>query len=127
MGASKAAIIGQVALDAELREAIFERLLQSRWSPSYVAASVRWLLQSGFQASPAHCRKTALLLGSVTVLRILLVEARVDVCGLELLEAGIGASAKQSAALALGNSGWVQHSKQALKVLLARGAVLGNH
>lgn len=106
-----------------LADCLFERVLRSKWSQVEVAAAVSWLLRRGFQFSPAHCRKVALLHGSLMVLRVLLVDARVDVRGLELLSEAPRAAARGRAACADG--GWVQRCKAAVKVLLARGARLG--
>lgn len=57
-------------------------------------------------------------------LRVLIVEARVEVVGLELFDATSISSSKH---FATAGQGWIQHCKQAVKVLLARGAVLGQH
>jgi len=51
-------------------------------------------------------------------------EAKVDVCGLEILETGPSEIVKS---FSVGNGGWIQRCKLPVKVLLARGAVLGDH
>jgi len=117
----------QVEADRGLCEALFEQLLHSGWPAIEIASSLQWLVRKGLQPTPTHCRKIALQLGSLLVLRVLLIECRVDVCGLEIITGGDGASAKLPASVSAGSAGWVQHSKAALKALLARGAVLGNH
>jgi hypothetical protein len=77
--------------------------------------------------TPAHCRQTALLHGSLTVLRVMLVEARVDVRGLDLLAQAPAAATrgKLPAKNTEDNSSWVQRCKGAVKALLARGAIIG--
>lgn len=119
-------IVRRVSGEPALQELLFERALQSSWPPADVAKAVRWLCRHGLQCAPVHCRKVALQNGSLTVLRVLLIEERVDVFGLELLAEMPSALAKQTISIAGGNSGWIQHCKVALKALLARGAVLGD-
>jgi hypothetical protein len=121
---AKVQLITMTPKSAGLRQALFDRLVICKWSPRAVADAMRWLLSRGFEASGAHCRQIALSRGSVTALRVFLIEAQVDVCGLELLEAGQNSIAKH---LTSGNGGWIQHCKLAVKLLLARGAVLGDH
>lgn len=109
-----------------LADCLFERVLQTRWPPLEVASAVRWLHLRGLQCSPEHCRKAALLHGSLAVLRVLLIEAQVDVRGLELLMKAPAAASRGQAAANSGNgNSWVQRCKAAVKVLLARGAVIG--
>lgn len=122
-----AELAAAAACSEALRELLLRSALRSGWRPRTVAAAVRWLLARGLCATPAHCRQAAMWQGSLTVLRVFLMEAHVDVRGLELLAAG-GAAAKQAVvAVSGGSTSWVQHCKQALKALLARGAVLGSH
>lgn len=114
------------AAEPLLGECLFDRVLQSGWKPNEVAAAVRWLHKRGFQCKADHCRKAALIHGSLAVLRVLLVEARVDVRGLELLASAPVASSRGQAAAKGGNgNSWVQRCKPAVKMLLARGAILG--
>eukprot|EP00929_Paragymnodinium_shiwhaense_P091240 TRINITY_DN51260_c0_g1_i1.p1 TRINITY_DN51260_c0_g1~~TRINITY_DN51260_c0_g1_i1.p1 ORF type:complete len:365 (+),score=73.20 TRINITY_DN51260_c0_g1_i1:122-1216(+) len=113
------------SVDAQLRQAVFDRLVLSKWPSEQLVKATRWLLQLGFQPAATHCRQVALSCGSVAVLRVLLMEALVEVCGLELLESSATSSGQKQ--LLTGNGGWIQHSKLAVKVLLARGAVLGSH
>jgi predicted component of type VI protein secretion system len=74
--------------------------------------------------------------GSLSLLRVLLVEAGVDACGLVLFDNGGPAAPAKRADLrgALRSRDTlkalqfdVQQSKEALKALLARGALLGRH
>jgi hypothetical protein len=73
--------------------------------------------------------------GSLSLLRILVVEAGVDVCGLVLFDnGGAPAPAKHDLRGALRSRESlkalqfdVQQSKEALKALMARGALLGRH
>lgn len=118
-----AARVGPV--EPELAECLFERVLQRRWPPAEVARAVRWLRRRGLQCSPSHCRKAALLHASLTVLRVLLTEAHVDIRSLELLAEAPAAGVRGQAAGNSSNGGWVQRCKVAVKVLLARGAFLG--
>lgn len=109
-----------------LAECLFERVLQTRWPAQEVAAAVRWLHRRGLRCQAEHCRKAALLHGSIAVLRVLLVEAQVDVRGLELLIKAPAAAARGRVAAERGDaSGWVQRCKAAIKVLFARGAMVG--
>jgi hypothetical protein len=111
-----------------LSEALFERALQSQWPAEEIAFAIRWLLRRGMNFAAVHCRRVALLHGSLRVLRVLLVEARVDVGGLEILcdaPAAATRGKKVSAGSSDGNGGWVQRCKLAVKALLARGATMG--
>jgi len=117
-------ICTHVAADAALQQVMFDRLMRTELSPQALAHAIRWLLRRGLKASAAHCRKIAFSCGSLAALRVLIVEARVDVCGLDLLDSGASSSGKHASA---GHGGWIQHSKHAVKLLLARGAVLGGH
>lgn len=110
--------------DANFHQALFDRLVLCKWSPKSLSNAIRLLLKQGFQASGEHCRTIALCCGSVMALRVLLVEAKVDVYGLEIFQAGPGSIVKN---LSVGNGGWVQRCKLPVKLLLARGAVLGDH
>lgn len=111
-----------MGVDATLQSVFFEHIVERNLPPLHLANGIRWLIGFGFQPSAAHCRTVALSCGSVTALRLLIMEADVDVCGLELLESGASAYGKH---LVVGNGGWIQHSKHAVKVLLARGALVG--
>merc|ERR1711862_508935 len=75
----------------------------------------------GLEFSSAHVRKAALPHGALTPLRVLIMEARVDVRGLELLQ-----DHRQGGALS-GSGGWIQRCKPALKALMARGSIFGTH
>jgi len=112
-----------VNTDADLQQAMFDRIVLSQCAPTRLAAVLRWLLLHGFVATRAHCRQVGLATGSLVALRVLIVEAKVDVVGLELFDAASSSSFKH---LATGGHGWIQHCKQSVKVLLARGAVLGH-
>lgn len=155
---SVAELAAQASTDAALREVLLEVALQKRpgWSAAgaEVASAVRWLLAQGLLPTPRHCRRVALLHGGLAPLQVLLVEAAVDVRGLELLVAeerwmtleateeqadragapvssrarAVDVARRATAAGSIGqpsNSGWVQRCKPALKALLARGAILG--
>lgn len=114
--------------DEALRHNLADRLLNTKWGTDEMLSALRCLLRCGLQPSSSHCRAAALGDGSLSLLHLLLVEARVDVIGLVLFEAG-KKSSQASVALSAGKAegSWVQRSKEALKSLMARGAVLGSH
>eukprot|EP00928_Gymnodinium_smaydae_P039552 TRINITY_DN26998_c0_g1_i1.p1 TRINITY_DN26998_c0_g1~~TRINITY_DN26998_c0_g1_i1.p1 ORF type:complete len:374 (+),score=46.81 TRINITY_DN26998_c0_g1_i1:29-1150(+) len=122
VGLAKTQMLAIVDEDRSLQTVLFERLVQSKCSPVAVADGVRWLIKHSFTPDASHCRTLALTSGSLSGLRVLLVDASVDVGGLVLIQSGSSASAKQFSA---SSGGWIQQSKQAVKALLARGAVLG--
>lgn len=109
-----------VVLDEELRQAVAERVLQAPWPQQRLLRAARCLLRCGWRPLPADCRLAALGSGSLSLLRLLL-EAGVDVCGLVLFEPG-----KKRAKQSQSEGSWVQCSKNALRALMARGAVLGD-
>lgn len=111
------------ATDEIVQQVLVDRVLQTTWPIEQVVCALRCLMRLGLRPTPAHCRLVAIGRGSLTLLRVLLVEGNVDVCGLVLFEGGATAPTKRSQAA--GN--WVQRSKEALKALMARGAVLGHH
>eukprot|EP00747_Dinoflagellata_sp_TGD_P197306 gnl/TRDRNA2_/TRDRNA2_68514_c0_seq2.p1 gnl/TRDRNA2_/TRDRNA2_68514_c0~~gnl/TRDRNA2_/TRDRNA2_68514_c0_seq2.p1 ORF type:complete len:319 (-),score=55.64 gnl/TRDRNA2_/TRDRNA2_68514_c0_seq2:197-1153(-) len=106
--------------DKIVQQVLADRLLQTTWPIEEVVCALRCFMRLGLRPTPAHCRTVAIGRGSLTLLRVLLVEANVDVCGLVLFEV---APSKRSQAA--GN--WVQRCKEALKALMARGAILGQH
>lgn len=118
-------LLASASGDARLLDALFEYVLQSKWPSQEISDAIRWLLASGFKTQPSHCRLAALKEGSLTVQRVLLMEANVDVRGFELLAEVPGSLAKQGSSS--GSGSWIQRSKPAIKALLARGAVLGAH
>jgi hypothetical protein len=109
-----------VLLDEELRHELAERVLQAPWPQQRLLRAARCLLRCGWRPLPANCRFVALGSGSLSLLRLLL-EAGVDVCGLVLFEPG-----KKRAKQSQSEGSWVQCSKNALRALMARGAVLGD-
>jgi len=112
----------------DLRAALLDRaVLVSAWPTPFVVRWLRCLLRHGLRPSPTQCRDVALARGSLALLRVLLVEAAVDVRGLVLLEPGVGQAVSKRAGAKAEVGGWVQQSKASLKVLLARGAILGTH
>ncbi|CAJ1388111.1 unnamed protein product [Effrenium voratum] len=119
-----ATLAAEAAKDAALREVLLELALrQTKWPCAFVAETLRWLQRRGLHLEQGHVRKAALLHGGLTVLKVLLIEADVQVVGLELLVDHRCANLGQSTS----GGGWVQRCKPALKALLARGAVLGSH
>ncbi|CAE7417857.1 unnamed protein product [Symbiodinium pilosum] len=114
----------RAALDTALCEALLEAALRRRdWSPAEVTQAMRWLMNRGLQPGPAHVCKAALLYGALMPLQVLLLDACIDVRGLEL-----PLDQRDQRQKDVGNGGgWVQRCKPALKALLARGAVLSSH
>jgi len=111
------------AVNAEaLRQVLADIVLQACWPTTLLVRSLRCLLRCGLQAKPKHCRIAAMSSGSLAVLRVLLIEANVDVCGLALFESG-STSAKKGQA----EGSWVHRCKGALKALMGRGATLGSN
>lgn len=112
-----------VLIDAALQQVLAERVFQAQWPQEWLLRAVRCLLRTGWRPVPADCRLVALGNGSLSLLRLLL-EVRVDVCGLMLFEPGSKAKRSQAAKRSQ-SEGWVQRSKNSLRALMARGAVLG--
>jgi hypothetical protein len=110
--------------DSMLQEALFNRMVTSSCPPHVSARAIQWLLQNNFKATPQHCRKAAFSCGHVSAIRVMIMEAKVDVCGLDLSDVGTSSSSGKHGVE--GHGGWIQHCKHAVKVLLARGAVLGS-
>lgn len=114
----------RAALDAALCEALLEAALRRRdWPPAEVTQAVRWVMARGLRPGPAHVCKAALLHGALMPLQVLLLDASIDVRGLELPLDQRDQRQKDSGKA----GGWVQRCKPALKALLARGAVLSSH
>lgn len=110
------------AVDEAVQQALADRILGANWPIQRMLHALRCLMRLGLRPTPVHCRQAAIGRGSLTLLRMLLVEAKVDVCGLVLFEAGGAAPAKKSHA----EGSWVQQAKESLKALMARGALLGH-
>lgn len=121
-GSLKTQILAAIDNDCFLQNALFERVVQSAWSHLALADAMRWLLKHSFSPEASHCQAVAITCGSLTALRVLLVEAKVNVHGFPLLQNGSSAWVKQCTAA---NGGWIQKSKKTVKALLARGAILG--
>jgi len=111
--------------DEALQHVLADRVLQAPWSQERLLQAVRCLLRTGWQPVPRNCRSVALGSGSLSLLRLLL-EAGVDVCGLVLFEPGSKAKRSQATKKSQSEGSWVQRSKNALRALMARGAVLGD-
>lgn len=115
-----AALAKAVSNDESLQQVLAERILQAPWPDKQLTRAVRCLLHIGWQPIPTNCRSVALSSGSLGLLRLLL-ETGVDVCGLVLFEHGQKKGKRSQA-----DGSWVQRSKNALRALMARGAVLGD-
>lgn len=118
----KKLILQLVPREIAIHQALFDRVVSDQCLGDRRVHSLRWLIQKGFKAEASHCRTIALTSGSLAALRVLVMEAQVDVCGIELLEAGTSCIERHNVA---GNGGWIQHCKHAVKILLSRGAILG--
>ncbi|CAK0891288.1 unnamed protein product [Prorocentrum cordatum] len=112
-------LVRAVLVDKVLQHALAERVLQAPWPHQRLLRAARCLLRCGWRPLPSNCRLVALGSGSLSLLRLLL-DAGVDVCGLVLFEPG-----KKRAKQSQSEGSWVQCSKNALRALMARGAVLG--
>jgi hypothetical protein len=118
-----------------VRQVLADRVLRAAWPIQEVVRAVRSLMRLGLRPTPAQCRLVAIGLGSLSLLRVLLVEADVDVCGLVLFEATGAASSGKTGPRGVKRSKEslkalhfdVQQSKGCLKALMARGALLGQH